>query len=317
MALADRPGCDELDARPARAELSADGEPAECRVAATVDFELEAELFELVNQAVRPRAAVTPLPEIRIDQSERVPVTGASGNRGVFLASIFGASAASLSLAWVVIGGLASPFDWSSIGKLGAHRAADRDVASPTVASPALPAQSAGASAPVAEAKADRQQLDRLVARETDQRAPPPAHRPAPQPAHQPPPAKSPDNPDLFSSTQMTRWKSSLAATAPVPPANGHATIAQPRPAQPRPASVAKPEPEPRITAPVPETRPTTIEGWTLREIVNGTAVLEGPGGSVRVGRGDTVPGAGKVLAIFRWGNRSMVATSRGLISTP
>src|SRR5262249_47136416 len=194
----------------------------------------------------------------------------------------------------------------------------DRNVASPPVVSPTLPAQSAGASAPAAEAKADRQQLDHLIARETDQQGSPPAHRPAPQPAHQPATAKSPDNPDLFSSTQMTRWKSSLAATAPAPPpANGHATVAQPRPAQPRPAAVAKPEPEPRITAPVPETRPTTIEGWSLREIVNGTAVLEGPGGSVRVARGDTVPGAGKILAIFRWGNRSMVATSRGLISTP
>ena len=28
--------------------------------------------------------------------------------------------------------------------------------------------------------------------------------------------------------------------------------------------------------APVPETRPTNIEGWMLREVTNGTAVLEG-----------------------------------------
>jgi hypothetical protein len=34
--------------------------------------------------------------------------------------------------------------------------------------------------------------------------------------------------------------------------------------------------------APVPETRPTTIEGWTLREVMNGTAVLEGPNGTLR-----------------------------------
>jgi hypothetical protein len=69
--------------------------------------------------------------------------------------------------------------------------------------------------------------------------------------------------------------------------------------------------------APVPETRPTTIEGWTLREVINGTAVLEGPNGTWRVTRGDTVPGVGKVISIFRWGNHLMVATSRGLISTP
>ena len=69
--------------------------------------------------------------------------------------------------------------------------------------------------------------------------------------------------------------------------------------------------------APVPETRPTTIEGWTLREVMNGTAVLEGPNGTWRVTRGDTVPGVGRIVSIFRWGNRLMVATSSGLISTP
>lgn len=68
---------------------------------------------------------------------------------------------------------------------------------------------------------------------------------------------------------------------------------------------------------PVPESRPTTIEGWRLREVMNGTAVLEGPNGTWRVNRGDTVPGVGRIIAIFRWGNRLMVATSRGLISKP
>lgn len=68
---------------------------------------------------------------------------------------------------------------------------------------------------------------------------------------------------------------------------------------------------------PTPETRPTTIEGWTLREVTNGTAVLEGPDGIRRVTRGDTIPGVGRVDSIFRWGNRLLVATSTGLISTP
>jgi len=68
---------------------------------------------------------------------------------------------------------------------------------------------------------------------------------------------------------------------------------------------------------PTPDTKPTTIEGWTLRDIINGTAVLEGPNGTWRVARGDTVPGLGKVESIFRWGNRLIVATSSGLVSTP
>jgi hypothetical protein len=68
--------------------------------------------------------------------------------------------------------------------------------------------------------------------------------------------------------------------------------------------------------APVPETRPTTIEGWTIREVSGGMAVLEGPNGVWNATRGDTVPGLGKIDSIVRWGNRWIVATSRGLIST-
>ena len=68
---------------------------------------------------------------------------------------------------------------------------------------------------------------------------------------------------------------------------------------------------------PFPETRPTTIEGWMVRDVVGGTAILQGPDGVRRVTRGDALPGAGSVVSIVRWGNRWIVVTSRGLISTP
>lgn len=71
----------------------------------------------------------------------------------------------------------------------------------------------------------------------------------------------------------------------------------------------------PRLV-PVPETRPTTIEGWTVREVVGATVVLEGPDGVWQAARGETVPGLGRVDSIVRWGNRWIVATSRGLVST-
>jgi len=67
---------------------------------------------------------------------------------------------------------------------------------------------------------------------------------------------------------------------------------------------------------PVPETKPTTIEGWTVREVVDGTAVLEGPDGIWKAARGDMVPGLGRVDSIVRWGSRWIVATSKGLIAT-
>jgi hypothetical protein len=71
------------------------------------------------------------------------------------------------------------------------------------------------------------------------------------------------------------------------------------------------------IPMPVAETRWTTVEGWMLRTVNNGAAVLEGPNGILTARQGDTVPGIGRVESIVRWGERWIVATSRGLISTP
>jgi hypothetical protein len=65
-----------------------------------------------------------------------------------------------------------------------------------------------------------------------------------------------------------------------------------------------------------PETRPTTIEGWTVLDVRGGTAVLEGPDGVRMATRGDTVPGIGRIDSIVRWGNRWIVATAGGLIAT-
>jgi len=78
------------------------------------------------------------------------------------------------------------------------------------------------------------------------------------------------------------------------------------------------PAPQPQVRlAPVPETPPTTIPGWIVHEVANGTAVVQGPNGIWRVSRGDVLPGAGRVDSIVRWGNRWIVSTNRGLISTP
>jgi hypothetical protein len=75
-------------------------------------------------------------------------------------------------------------------------------------------------------------------------------------------------------------------------------------------------EPRP-LLMPAPETRPTTIEGWTVLDVRGGTAVLQGPDGVRTVTTGDTVPGIGRIDSIVRWGNRWIVATANGLIATP
>jgi hypothetical protein len=90
------------------------------------------------------------------------------------------------------------------------------------------------------------------------------------------------------------------------------------KPTETKPAAVALPPEKrpPNRPKPVPDTRPTTIEGWTVRNISGRTAVLQGPDGIRKVSVGEIVPGAGRIDAIVRWGNRWIVATSKGLITT-
>jgi hypothetical protein len=99
-----------------------------------------------------------------------------------------------------------------------------------------------------------------------------------------------------------------------------------PKPSLPRPSASAASQVnvspsaaiamrQPVLAAP-PETRPTTIPGWTVVDVREGTAVLEGPDGIKMAARGDAIPGLGRIESIVRWGNRWIVATANGLIAT-
>ncbi len=72
--------------------------------------------------------------------------------------------------------------------------------------------------------------------------------------------------------------------------------------------------------APVPAAPKTevgrlpTIEGWRLRDVANGGALIEGRDGLYEVYAGDPIPGVGRVDAIRRQDGRWVVVTSRGLI---
>ena len=57
-----------------------------------------------------------------------------------------------------------------------------------------------------------------------------------------------------------------------------------------------------------------TLEGWVLREVAYGGALIEGRRGSYDVYAGDVIPGLGRVDAIRRQEGRWVVVTSRGLI---
>jgi hypothetical protein len=57
-----------------------------------------------------------------------------------------------------------------------------------------------------------------------------------------------------------------------------------------------------------------TVEGWILRDVANGGALIEGRQGVYEVYAGDPVPGLGRVDAIRRQDGHWVVVTSKGLI---
>jgi hypothetical protein len=66
---------------------------------------------------------------------------------------------------------------------------------------------------------------------------------------------------------------------------------------------------------PKPEVaRMPTVEGWVLRDVANGSALIEGRRGMYEVFAGDPVPGLGRVDAIRKQDGRWVVVTSKGLI---
>ena len=68
-----------------------------------------------------------------------------------------------------------------------------------------------------------------------------------------------------------------------------------------------------KTTAPQPNRLPI-VEGWSLRDVYDGTATVVGRQGIFDVIPGDPLPGVGRVDAIRRQDGRWVVVTSRGLI---
>jgi hypothetical protein len=73
-------------------------------------------------------------------------------------------------------------------------------------------------------------------------------------------------------------------------------------------APVPLPAPKPEIA------RLPTVEGWVLRDVGNGSALIEGRQGMYEVYAGDPIPGLGRIDAIRKQDGRWVVVTSKGLI---
>jgi hypothetical protein len=71
----------------------------------------------------------------------------------------------------------------------------------------------------------------------------------------------------------------------------------------------------PPVAAPKVEVaRMPTVEGWSLRDVADGGALIEGRQGIFEVYAGDPVPGLGRIDAIRRQDGHWVVVTSKGLI---
>ena len=109
-----------------------------------------------------------------------------------------------------------------------------------------------------------------------------------------------------------------LRATPPAAPAQAAAAA----PAKettgsiaPNQVATAAAAPAPTPAAPKTEVgRLPTIEGWRLRDVANGGALIEGRDGIYEVYAGDPIPGLGRVDAIRRQDGRWVVVTPKGLI---
>jgi hypothetical protein len=60
-----------------------------------------------------------------------------------------------------------------------------------------------------------------------------------------------------------------------------------------------------------------TLDGWVVRDVRRGTALIEGRLGLIEVDQGDMVPGLGRIDAIRKQDGRWVVVTTRGLIMPP
>jgi hypothetical protein len=94
-----------------------------------------------------------------------------------------------------------------------------------------------------------------------------------------------------------------VAAAAPVAPKETTGSI-QTANAAPVPLPAPKPE----------VARLPTVEGWVLRDVGNGSALIEGRQGIFEVYAGDPIPGLGRIDAIRKQDGRWVVVTSKGLI---
>jgi len=109
----------------------------------------------------------------------------------------------------------------------------------------------------------------------------------------------------LSEAVDKLRAQPAPAAVAAAPAREVTGSIAPPAAAA---ASVPLPASKPEVA------RLPTVEGWVIRDVGHGSALIEGRQGIFEVYAGDPIPGLGRVDAIRRQDGKWVVVTSKGLI---
>jgi hypothetical protein len=256
--------------------------------------------------AVKPEAPRFPGNVTIMSPGDRVgadakaaPAEGSSGKRRI------GAMAAVVALA-TVAGALGGALATAGIGKLMAGEPAQESVQAPAKDN-ALEASVARLDAEIVALKSSLEHNSRTTTGQLNKAS---DRLDKVEKAQAEPAAKLAKLSETVDKLRAAQASTTTAAAAPAPAKEVTGTIPQQAaaaapPAAP-PASGAPPKPE--------VARLPTVEGWVLRDVANGSALIESRRGMYEVYAGDPIPGLGRVDAIRKQDGRWVVVTSKGLI---
>jgi hypothetical protein len=252
--------------------------------------------------AVKPEAPRFPGNVTIMSPGDRVgadakaaPVEGSPGKRRI------GAMAAVVALA-TVAGALGGALATAGVGKLMAGDSAQASTQASAKDS-ALEASMARIDAEIVALKASLEHTSKTTTGQFNKAS---DRLDKVEKAQAEPAAKLAKLSETVDKLRAAQASTTTAAAAPAPAKEVTGTIPQQAAAAPTPGPAAPPKPE--------VARLPTVEGWVLRDVANGSALIESRRGMYEVYAGDPIPGLGRVDAIRKQDGRWVVVTSKGLI---
>ncbi len=231
--------------------------------------------------------------------AKAAPAEGSAGKRRI------GAMAAVVALA-TVAGALGGALATAGVGKLMAGDSAQQSVQASVQASAKDSALEASVARIDAEIVALKSSLEHNSRTTTGQFNKASERLDKVEKAQAEPAAKLAKLSETVDKLRAAQASTTTAAAAPASAKEVTGSIPQQAAAAAHPVPTVPPKPE--------VARLPTVEGWVLRDVANGSALIESRRGMYEVYAGDPVPGLGRVDAIRKQDGRWVVVTSKGLI---